>query len=207
MSRPFPTFFFECVVARNMRIYVNNDHFHINVQSYEDMACKWPCGGKHEILNCISAGVCWGIWLTRNDMICRQQNWQSIKIVLRTVCVTPRYFAPVDNTRYFCPVRGHRDQFGHGTARALHAPRVSRCCSPLPLSPPPSPLSRADAAKAAPAEPVCAACLRALAARLRAAPSHLAAARHGRRPYLHAEPSTELAPPSNNPQIRLTSAP
>ena len=78
-------FFFECVVARNMRIYVNNDHFHINVQSYEDMACKWPCGGKYEILNCISAGVCWGIWLTRNDMICRQQNWQSIKIVLRTV--------------------------------------------------------------------------------------------------------------------------
>ena len=34
-------------------------------------------------------------------------------------------------------------QIGHGTARALHAPRVSRCCLPLPLSPPPSPLSRA----------------------------------------------------------------
>jgi hypothetical protein len=31
-------------------------------------------------------------------------------------------------------------------------------------------------------------------------------ARHGRRPHLHAEPSTELAPPSTNPRIRLLSS-
>ena len=54
-----------------------------------------------------------------------------IGFILRDL-VTPRYFT-----------RGHQSQIGHGTARALHAPRVSRCCLPLPLSPPPSPLLRA----------------------------------------------------------------
>jgi len=46
-------------------------------------------------------------------------------------------FCPCAGTRYFAPVLGYRDQFGHGTARALCAPRVSRCRSPLHLSPPP----------------------------------------------------------------------
>ena len=69
-------------------------------------------------------------------------------------------FCPCAGTRYFAPVLGYRDQFGHGTARALCAPRVSRCRSPLHLSPPPSPLSHAGAAVAVPAEPACTARLR-----------------------------------------------
>ncbi|PVH65972.1 hypothetical protein PAHAL_1G115300 [Panicum hallii] len=79
-----PHLFFECIVARNAWHYVDV-RTDVKIRSYEDMACKWPCGGNYEIVNCISAGVCWGIWLTRNDMVFNRQIWRSIKTVLGAI--------------------------------------------------------------------------------------------------------------------------
>jgi len=79
-----PQLFFECIVAKNIWDYVEN-FSNIKVQSFQDMACKWPCRGNFDTFNCISARVCWGIWLTRNDMIFHGQIWRSIKIVLRRI--------------------------------------------------------------------------------------------------------------------------
>jgi hypothetical protein len=38
-----------------------------------------------ECFNIITAGVLWGLWLVRNDMIFRDQHWQDIKMVLRKI--------------------------------------------------------------------------------------------------------------------------
>jgi hypothetical protein len=40
---------------------------------------------KFRSFSSISAGVCWGIWLTRNDMIFRGSFWQDIKVVVRRI--------------------------------------------------------------------------------------------------------------------------
>ena len=76
-----PQLFFECIVAKNIWDYVEN-FSNIKVQSFLDMACKWPCRGNFDTFNCISARVCWGIWLTRNRMIFQGQVWMDIKTVL-----------------------------------------------------------------------------------------------------------------------------
>jgi len=38
---------------------------------------------KHGVLSIISAGVCWMIWLTRNDTVFRHQYWVDIKMIIR----------------------------------------------------------------------------------------------------------------------------
>ena len=50
----------------------------------------WPGNGsvifflkKHGVLSIISAGVCWMIWLTRNDTVFRHQYWVDIKMIIR----------------------------------------------------------------------------------------------------------------------------
>jgi hypothetical protein len=60
--------FFGCVVARSYWGYVKYFTSSI-INNYIDMARKWLCETKHELLNNIPAGVCWVVWLTRNDMI------------------------------------------------------------------------------------------------------------------------------------------
>jgi len=77
--------FFDCVVAKEVWRYAAI-HCNLHVQSYFDMARKWICDfflKKHGVLSIISAGVCWMIWLTRNDMVFRHQYWVDIKMIIR----------------------------------------------------------------------------------------------------------------------------
>lgn len=57
--------FFECVIAKIMwQIYLNFSG--IRIDSYFDLASKWPCDKSHALTNSITAGIPWGIWLMRN---------------------------------------------------------------------------------------------------------------------------------------------
>ena len=76
--------FFDCVVARKMWCYVDC-YASYKIHNYESLACKWLHGQKSDCLNTISAGVLWGLWLSRNDMIFRNQTWQDIKTLLRRI--------------------------------------------------------------------------------------------------------------------------
>jgi hypothetical protein len=75
------TCFLECVVAKAcwdyVRLFTNT-----LIDNYGDMANKWILWKKRDLLNSISAGVCWGLWLTRNNMIFRRQVWRDVKMVL-----------------------------------------------------------------------------------------------------------------------------
>jgi hypothetical protein len=73
--------FFDCVVAKRMWSYVEC-FFGYTIYNYESLASKWLTGKTSDCLN-ISAGVLWGLWLTRNDMVFRGNPWQDIKMVLR----------------------------------------------------------------------------------------------------------------------------
>ena len=62
--------FFQCVVAK--KIWACFEQFiSIHVGSYTDMATKWLDSKKFCTANNLSAGVCWGLWLARNNMVFR----------------------------------------------------------------------------------------------------------------------------------------
>jgi hypothetical protein len=53
----------------------------VKIDSYIDMASKWPCEKNHALTYSISAGVLWGFWLTRNDFVFNHQVWRDVKVV------------------------------------------------------------------------------------------------------------------------------
>lgn len=54
----------------------------VPIHNYLNMASKWPCDKKRVMINNISAGVCWGMWLTRNHMVFHKLAWTDMKMML-----------------------------------------------------------------------------------------------------------------------------
>jgi hypothetical protein len=76
--------FFDCVVAKYVwGLYSKFSGTYIN--SYIDLASKWPCEKSFALNNNISAGVLWGLWLTRNDFVFNNQVWRDVKTVIRRI--------------------------------------------------------------------------------------------------------------------------
>jgi hypothetical protein len=66
-----------------------------NIPNYESLACKWLCEKKDAILNIVSAGFLWGLWLTRNDLVFHNDTWQDIRKVLRRIRRTVSTWKPM----------------------------------------------------------------------------------------------------------------
>ena len=76
--------FFECVVAQYIwKLF--HSFSGVMISSYLDLASKWPCEKKFALTNSISAGILWGVWLTRNDFVFNHQAWKSMKTVIRRI--------------------------------------------------------------------------------------------------------------------------
>ena len=76
--------FFECVVAQYIwKLF--HSFSGVMISSYLDLASKWPCEKKFALTNSISAGILWGLWLTRNDFVFNHQAWKSMKTVIRRI--------------------------------------------------------------------------------------------------------------------------
>ena len=86
--------FFQCVVARKIWAYFEQ-FINIHVGSYTDMATKWLDSKKFCTANSLSAGVCWGLWLARNNMVFRDQQWRDIKQVLKIIWSCTRMWEPI----------------------------------------------------------------------------------------------------------------
>ena len=59
------------------------------------MATKWLDSKKFCTANSLSAGVCWGLWLARNNMVFRDQQWRDIKQVLKIIWSCTRMWEPI----------------------------------------------------------------------------------------------------------------
>jgi hypothetical protein len=81
--------FFECVVAKaawsELKLCAGSV---ITVVDINSLTKFWDTKRDNSALNMIHAGFLWVLWLTRNDMYFKRDNWSGMQVVWRRLVCT-----------------------------------------------------------------------------------------------------------------------
>jgi hypothetical protein len=81
--------FFECVVAKaawsELKLCTGSV---VTVVDINSLAKFWDTKRDYSALNMVHGGLLWVLWLTRNDMYFKRDNWSGMQVVWRRLACT-----------------------------------------------------------------------------------------------------------------------
>jgi hypothetical protein len=81
--------FFDCVVAKTawteIKLCAGSV---VTVVDINSLAKFWDTKRDNSALNMIHAGLLWVLWLTRNDMYFKRNNWSRMQVIWRRLACT-----------------------------------------------------------------------------------------------------------------------